>query len=105
VYVADAAHYEGHEFRRVGRSDLKLPPISLGLRQNLGGVDVFEIGRAVVGRAFDRSVTHFDLTNNYGPLYGSAEENFGLILAKVFRSYRDEMIISSKAGWNMWPGS
>ena len=98
MYVADAARYEGREYRRGGRSSLKSPPISLGLWQNLGGVDVFEIGRAVFGRAFDRSVTHFDLTNNYGPLYGSAEENFGLILAKVFRSYRAEMIISSKAG-------
>jgi L-glyceraldehyde 3-phosphate reductase len=83
---------------------LKLGPISLGLWQNFGGVDVFETGRAVVRRAFDRGVTHFDLANNYGPPYGSAEENFGLILAKDFKSYRDEMIISSKAGWDMWPG-
>jgi L-glyceraldehyde 3-phosphate reductase len=81
-----------------------LPPISLGLWQNFGGDDVFETGRAVVRRAFDRGVTHFDLANNYGPPYGSAEENFGEILRKDFRGYRDEMIISSKAGWDMWPG-
>jgi len=104
MYVADQDRYDGREFRPVGRSGLKLPPISLGLWQNFGGVDVFETGRAVVRRAFDRGVTHFDLANNYGPPYGSAEETFGLILDKDFRSYRDEMIISSKAGWDMWPG-
>ena len=104
MYVAEPTRYDGREYRRVGRSGLKLPPISLGLWQNFGGVDVFETGRAVVRRAFDRGVTHFDLANNYGPPYGSAEENFGLILAKDFKSYRDEMIISSKAGWDMWPG-
>jgi L-glyceraldehyde 3-phosphate reductase len=104
MYVADHDRYDGREYRPVGRSGLKLPPISLGLWQNFGGVDVFETGRAVVRRAFDRGVTHFDLANNYGPPYGSAEETFGLILDKDFRSYRDEMIISSKAGWDMWPG-
>jgi len=104
MYVAAHDRYDGREYRRVGRSGLKLGPISLGLWQNFGGVDVFETGRAVVRRAFDRGVTHFDLANNYGPPYGSAEENFGLILAKDFKSYRDEMIISSKAGWDMWPG-
>ena len=104
MYVADAAHYEGREYRRVGRSGRKSPPSSLGLWQNLGGFEVFEIGPAVVGRAFDRSVTHFDLANNYGPTYRSAEENFRPILAKDFRSYRDEVIISSKVGWDMWPG-
>ena len=104
MYVADHDRYDGREYRSVGRSGLKLPPISLGLWQNFGGVDVFETGRAVVRRAFDRGVTHFDLANNYGPPYGSAEENFGLILERDFRSYRDEMIISSKAGWDMWPG-
>jgi L-glyceraldehyde 3-phosphate reductase len=104
MYVADHDRYDGREYRSVGRSGLKLPPISLGLWQNFGGVDVFETGRAVVRRAFDRGVTHFDLANNYGPPYGSAEETFGLILEKDFRSYRDEMIISSKAGWDMWPG-
>jgi L-glyceraldehyde 3-phosphate reductase len=81
-----------------------LPPISLGLWQNFGGTDVFETGRAVLRRAFDRGVTHFDLANNYGPPYGAAEENFGHILRKDFRPYRNELIISSKAGWDMWPG-
>jgi len=104
MYVADHNRYNGREYRRVGRSGLKLGPISLGLWQNFGSVDVFETGRAVVRRAFDRGVAHFDLANNYGPPYGSAEENFGLILAKDFKSYRDEMIISTKAGWDMWPG-
>jgi L-glyceraldehyde 3-phosphate reductase len=104
MYVADHDRYDGREYRSVGRSGLKLPPVSLGLWQNFGGVDVFETGRAVVRRAFDRGVTHFDLANNYGPPYGSAEETLGLILERDFRSYRDEMIISSKAGWDMWPG-
>ena len=104
MYVAAHDRYDGREYRGVGRSGLRLSPISLGLWQNFGGVDVFETGRAVVRRAFDRGVTHFDLANNYGPPYGSAEENFGLILAKDFESYRDEMIISTKAGWDMWPG-
>jgi L-glyceraldehyde 3-phosphate reductase len=81
-----------------------LPPISLGLWQNFGGADVFEAGRAMIRRAFDRGVTHFDLANNYGPPYGSAEENFGHILRKDFRPYRNEMVISSKAGWDMWLG-
>jgi L-glyceraldehyde 3-phosphate reductase len=81
-----------------------LPPVSLGLWQNFGGADVFETGRAVIRRAFDRGVTHFDLANNYGPPYGSAEENFGHILRKDFRPYRNELVISSKAGWDMWPG-
>jgi L-glyceraldehyde 3-phosphate reductase len=81
-----------------------LPPISLGLWQNFGGVDVFETGRAMLRRAFDRGVTHFDLANNYGPPYGSAEENFGKILHKDFRRYRNELVISTKAGWDMWPG-
>jgi len=104
MYVADHDRYDGREYRSVGRSGLKLPPVSLGLWQNFGGADVFETGRAVVRRAFDRGVTHFDLANNYGPPYGSAEETLGLILERDFRSYRDEMIISSKAGWDMWPG-
>jgi L-glyceraldehyde 3-phosphate reductase len=91
-------------YRRCGRSGLDLPAISLGLWHNFGGQDVFETGRAVIRRAFDRGVTHFDLANNYGPPYGSAEENFGLILEKDFSAHRDEMVISSKAGWDMWPG-
>src|ERR1700753_2754731 len=103
-YVPNAKRYEGAQFRRCGRSGIVLPPVSLGLWQNFGGADVFETGRAVVRRAFDRGVTHFDLANNYGPPYGSAEENFGEILRKDFRQHRNELLISSKAGWDMWPG-
>ena len=103
-YQFDAKRYDGAQFRRCGRSGIVLPPVSLGLWQNFGGVDVFETGRAVVRRAFDRGVTHFDLANNYGPPYGSAEENFGEILRKDFREHRNELLISTKAGWDMWPG-
>jgi L-glyceraldehyde 3-phosphate reductase len=103
-YVAGAKRYEDASFRRCGQSGIVLPPVSLGLWQNFGGVDIFETGRAVLRRAFDRGVTHFDLANNYGPPYGSAEENFGEILRKDFRPYRNELIVSSKAGWDMWPG-
>src|SRR5271166_3344944 len=103
-YLADAKRYDGATFRRCGRSGMMLPPVSLGLWQNFGGVDVFETGRAVIRRAFDRGVTHFDVANNYGPPYGSAEENFGHILRKDFLPYRNELAISSKAGWDMWPG-
>jgi L-glyceraldehyde 3-phosphate reductase len=103
-YVANEKRYEDAQFRRCGRSGIVLPPVSLGLWQNFGGADVFETGRAVIRRAFDRGVTHFDLANNYGPPYGSAEENFGQILRKDFRDHRNELLISSKAGWDMWPG-
>jgi L-glyceraldehyde 3-phosphate reductase len=103
-FLPDAKRYDGPQFRRCGRSGIVLPPVSLGLWQNFGGVNVFETGRAVVRRAFDRGVTHFDLANNYGPPYGSAEENFGEILRKDFRSLRNELLISTKAGWDMWPG-
>lgn len=103
-YVPNEKRYEQAAFRRCGHSGIVLPPISLGLWQNFGGADVFETGRAVIRRAFDRGVTHFDLANNYGPPYGSAEENFGHILRKDFRDHRNELIISSKAGWDMWPG-
>ena len=103
-YLADAKRYEQAKFRRCGRSGLVLPAISLGLWQNFGGDNVFETGRAVVRRAFDRGVTHFDLANNYGPPYGSAEENFGSILRKDLRPHRNELLISTKAGWDMWPG-
>ena len=103
-YVPNPSRYESATFRRCGHSGLVLPPISLGLWQNFGGADVFETGRAMVRRAFDRGVTHFDLANNYGPPYGSAEENFGAILRKDFRGLRNELVISSKAGWDMWPG-
>lgn len=104
-YVADPGRYDGRmPYRRCGRSGLDLPAISLGLWQNFGGVDVFETGREILRRAFDRGVTHFDLANNYGPPYGSAEENFGRVLASDFRAHRDELVISTKAGWDMWPG-
>jgi L-glyceraldehyde 3-phosphate reductase len=103
-YEADAKRYDNATFRRCGQSGIVLPPVSLGLWQNFGGVDVFETGRAVLRRAFDRGVTHFDLANNYGPPYGAPEENFGEILRKDLRPYRNELIISSKAGWDMWPG-
>jgi L-glyceraldehyde 3-phosphate reductase len=103
-YSPDVKRYDEAMFRRCGQSGIVLPPISLGLWQNFGGVDVFEIGRAVIRRAFDRGVTHFDLANNYGPPYGSAEENFGHILRKDFRDHRNELVISTKAGWDMWPG-
>jgi L-glyceraldehyde 3-phosphate reductase len=102
---ADPARYDGRmPYRRCGRSGLDLPAISLGLWQNFGGADVFETGRAMLCRAFDRGVTHFDLANNYGPPYGSAEENFGRVMASDFASHRDELIVSTKAGWDMWPG-
>lgn len=104
-YVADPSRYDGRmPYRRCGRSGLDLPAISLGLWQNFGGADVFETGRAILRRAFDRGVTHFDLANNYGPPYGSAEENFGRVLASDFAAHRDELVISTKAGWDMWPG-
>src|SRR5258708_27123402 len=103
-YVFDAKRYEGAKIRRCGGSGMVLASISVGLWQNLGDIDAFETGRAVIRRAFDRGVTHFDLANNYGPPYGSAEENFGQILQKDFRNYRNELLISSKAGWDMWPG-
>jgi len=103
-YIPTPDRYESATFRRCGRFGLVLPPVSLGLWQNFGGADVFETGRAVIRRAFDRGVTHFDLANNYGPPYGSAEENFGTILRKDFRNLRNELVISTKAGWDMWPG-
>src|ERR1019366_4456666 len=92
------------QYRRCGKSGLRLPAISLGLWHNFGGADVFENGRAMVRRAFDLGITHFDLANNYGPPAGSAEENFGRILRLDLKPYRDELIISSKAGYDMWPG-
>src|SRR5580698_9170569 len=92
------------QYRRCGRSGIRLPLISLGLWHNFGGVDTFENGRAMVRRAFDLGITHFDLANNYGPPPGSAESNFGEMLRVDLKPYRDELIISSKAGWEMWPG-
>ena len=104
-YTADPARYDGRmPYRRCGRSGLDLPAISLGLWQNFGGADVFETGRVILRRAFDRGVTHFDLANNYGPPYGSAEENFGRVLAADLAAHRDELVISTKAGWDMWAG-
>jgi L-glyceraldehyde 3-phosphate reductase len=104
TYTPYEKRYDGASYTQCGRSGIVLPPISLGLWQNFGGVNVFETGRAVIRRAFDRGVTHFDLANNYGPPYGSAEENFGEILRKDFSSHRNELLISTKAGWDMWPG-
>jgi L-glyceraldehyde 3-phosphate reductase len=91
-------------YNKCGKSGLKLPAISLGLWHNFGGVDVFENGRAMMRAAFDNGITHFDLANNYGPPPGSAEENFGVIMEKDFRPFRDELIISTKAGYHMWEG-
>jgi L-glyceraldehyde 3-phosphate reductase len=103
-YTANDTRYEGMHYNRCGRSGLKLPAISLGLWHNFGGVNPLENCRAMVRRAFDLGITHFDLANNYGPPPGSAEETFGQILAKDMRPYRDEIVISSKAGYYMWPG-
>jgi L-glyceraldehyde 3-phosphate reductase len=103
-YLPADGRYDSMQYRRVGRSGLELPAISLGLWQNFGGDRPFETQRAIVRRAFDLGITHFDLANNYGPPYGSAEENFGRILATDLRGYRDELVISTKAGYDMWPG-
>lgn len=104
TYTPSETRYDTMIYNRCGRSGLKLPAIALGLWHNFGGDDVFENGRAMLRRAFDLGITHFDLANNYGPPYGSAEETFGRILKKDFLPYRDELVISSKAGWDMWPG-
>jgi L-glyceraldehyde 3-phosphate reductase len=104
MYVANDKRYDTMQYRRSGRSGIQLPAISVGLWHNFGGVDNFENSRAMLRRAFDLGITHFDLANNYGPPYGSAEETFGQILKKDFLPYRDELIISTKAGWDMWPG-
>ncbi|MCM3665174.1 L-glyceraldehyde 3-phosphate reductase [Mesobacillus subterraneus] len=103
-YQPDNNRYETMTYNRCGKSGLKLPAISLGLWHNFGGQDTFENGRSLIRRAFDLGITHFDLANNYGPPPGSAEENFGAILRKDFSGYRDEMVISTKAGYGMWPG-
>ncbi len=104
MYVANGKRYDSMQYRRSGRSGIQLPAVSLGLWHNFGGLDNFENSRAMLRRAFDLGITHFDLANNYGPPYGSAEETFGQILKKDFLPYRDELIISTKAGWDMWPG-
>src|SRR6204780_475220 len=104
AYVPAPTRYDQAIFRRCGNSGIVLPAITLGLWQNFGGADVFETGRAMVRRAFDRGVTHFDLANNYGPPPGAAEDVFGRMLATDFRPYRDEIIVSSKAGYRMGAG-
>jgi len=103
-YLANENRYNLMQYRRCGRSGIRLPMLSLGLWHNFGGVDVFENSRAMLRHAFDLGITHFDLANNYGPPPGSAEETFGMVMEKDFRPYRDEMIISTKAGYYMWPG-
>ena len=104
MYLANEQRYQAMQYRRCGRSGIQLPAISLGLWHNFGGVDVFENGRAMVHRAFDLGITHFDLANNYGPPPGSAENHFGDILRLDLKPYRDELIVSTKAGYDMWPG-
>src|SRR5688572_13326934 len=103
-YRAAANRYDGMGYRRSGRSGLQLPLVSMGLWHNFGGVDVYENGRSILLRSFDLGITHFDLANNYGPPAGSAEENFGKIMKNDLAPYRDELIISTKAGYYMWQG-
>jgi len=104
IYSPNEQRYDNMVYNRCGRSGLKLPAVSLGLWHNFGGVDIFENARQMVLRSFDLGITHFDLANNYGPPYGSAEENFGKIFKQDLAPFRDELIISSKAGYDMWPG-
>ncbi len=103
-YIASNKRYDTMKYNRCGKSGLKLPAVSLGLWHNFGNLDDFENGRAIIRKAFDIGITHFDLANNYGPPAGSAETNFGRILKEDFTTHRDEMIISTKAGYDMWPG-
>jgi len=104
IYVPSPNRYDKMQFRRCGKSGIQLPLISLGLWHNFGDADDFNKARTILRTAFDHGITHFDLANNYGPPFGSAEENFGRILKKDFKAYRNELIISSKAGWDMWNG-
>lgn len=104
MYLPAVGRYDSMMYRRSGRSGLHLPAVSLGLWQNFGEARPLELQRAIIHRAFDLGVTHFDLANNYGPPYGAAEENFGRIAARDLRSYRNELVISTKAGYDMWPG-
>ncbi len=104
IFRADSNRYDSIPYRRCGRSGLRLPAVSLGLWHNFGGVDLYETGREMIRSAFDLGITHFDLANNYGPPPGSAEETFGRVLRDDLSRYRDELIISSKAGYLMWPG-
>ncbi|GAA2983181.1 L-glyceraldehyde 3-phosphate reductase [Streptomyces lactacystinicus] len=103
-YLAADDRYDSMTYRKAGRSGVQLPAVSLGLWHNFGDAQPLDVQRAVLRRAFDRGVTHFDLANNYGPPYGSAERNFGYLFAQDFRPYRDELFIATKAGWDMWPG-
>ena len=103
-YLATIRRYEAITYRRCGKSGLDLPPVSLGLWQNFGADRALEDSRAILRRAFDLGVTHFDLANNYGPPYGAAESTLGRLLADDFRPYRQELVVSTKAGWGMWPG-
>ena len=104
TYVPADDRYEHMRYRRSGRSGLQLPAVSLGLWQNFGYDRPLDVSRAIVRRAFDLGITHFDLANNYGPHYGSAETTFGLLMKQDLAPYRDELIVSSKAGYDMWPG-
>src|SRR5580692_6534856 len=104
MYIANPDRYRDMIYRRCGASGILLPAVSIGLWHNFGGIDSLENGRAMLRRAFDLGITHFDLANNYGPPYGSAEENFGLLFKQDWVPYRDELIISTKAGYDMWPG-
>ena len=104
MFTAAPTRYDSMSYRRCGSSGLLLPAVSLGLWHNFGGVDSFENSRAMLRRAFSLGITHFDLANNYGPPYGSAEENFGRLFREDFAPYRDELILSTKAGYDMWPG-
>ncbi|WP_432523391.1 L-glyceraldehyde 3-phosphate reductase [Kineococcus sp. SYSU DK006] len=104
TYTADAGRYASMPYRRCGRSGIELPALSLGFWHNFGDDKPFQTQRDITRRAFDLGITHFDLANNYGPPYGAAETNFGRLMDEDFRPYRDELVISSKAGWDMWPG-
>jgi L-glyceraldehyde 3-phosphate reductase len=104
MYKADEKRYDQMKYLRCGKSGILMPRIALGLWHNFGSVDSFENQKAILFKAFDKGITHFDLANNYGPVYGSAEENFGRIISKELRPYRDELLISTKAGYDMWPG-
>ncbi len=103
-YIADNSRYNNMEYKRCGRSGVLLPKVSLGLWHNFGGVDTYERSRQILRHAFDKGITHLDLANNYGPPYGSAEETFGRVMDDDLRPYRDELFISTKAGYDMWPG-
>ena len=104
VYSPSPSRYDAMEYRRSGRSGIKIPVLALGLWHNFGSHKPMRDIQAMAHYAFDKGICHFDLANNYGPEYGTAEENFGHLMERSFRPYRDEMLISTKAGWDMWPG-